>query len=237
MDFVGPIQNTTGSEYKYIVTAIDYNTGWTHAIPTVTNDGTAAATMLAEIIKDHGTPVILITDNGAAFVSNYFAELTQSLRIQHRKTSAFYPQANGKVERMHQDLKNTIRRYMIDAPGEQWMQLIDRALLDHRNHIIDDLGASPAFLVYGKELRMPGRPVFEIQGRMELRAYNEGLHERHRIAKGLEPFRKASSDRSHLLKLRDALRTERNSAVTSFDIGDRVLRAGPWISLLPSYQD
>ena len=90
---------------------------------------------------------------------------------------------------------------------------------------------------------MPDRPVYEARFPTTEQQQELNLRRRLELAQTLDSFRKDSSERSYLLKTREALRTERQTPVVSFDIGDRVLRYignqkksrldpnfdGPWI--------
>jgi transposase InsO family protein len=221
IDFIGPIHGDP--VYKYIATAIDYGTGWAVATAVAAPDTVAAIQLVNCLIRDYGAPAAVICDNGPAFRSDYFAAYMRSMGIAIRFTAAYHPQTNGKVERMHQDLKNSVRRYLMDNPDLKWVNLVDKALLDHRNHLIEDLGVSPAYLLYGRELRTPNRPLFDLNLSPE-QTQERVVQARLRTAAGLAPFRRRSAERSYLLRLREALRTERQSAVAAFDIGDKVLR-------------
>jgi putative transposase len=47
----------------------------------------------------------IISDNGPQFIARDFKEFIRLSGMTHVKTSPFYPQSNGKVERWHQSLK------------------------------------------------------------------------------------------------------------------------------------
>lgn len=48
----------------------------------------------------------IITDNGPQFIAKDFKEFIRISGMTHVKTSPFYPQSNGKIERWHQSLKS-----------------------------------------------------------------------------------------------------------------------------------
>jgi putative transposase len=52
----------------------------------------------------HVTPRI-ITDNGPQFIARDFKEFIRICGMTHVKTSPYYPQSNGKIERFHRTLK------------------------------------------------------------------------------------------------------------------------------------
>jgi len=47
----------------------------------------------------------LITDNGPQFIARDFKEFLRQVGMQQVRTSPYYPQSNGKLERYHQTLK------------------------------------------------------------------------------------------------------------------------------------
>ncbi len=48
----------------------------------------------------------IITDNGPQFIANDFKEFIPIMEMTHAKTSPYYPQSNGKIERWHRTLKS-----------------------------------------------------------------------------------------------------------------------------------
>ena len=52
-----------------------------------------------------GTSPRIITDNGPQFIAKDFKEFIRLAGLTHVKTSPYYPQSNGKIERWHQSLK------------------------------------------------------------------------------------------------------------------------------------
>jgi len=52
-----------------------------------------------------GAKARIITDNGPQFIARDFKEFIRIAGLTHVKTSPYYPQSNGKIERWHQTLK------------------------------------------------------------------------------------------------------------------------------------
>lgn len=52
----------------------------------------------------------VISDNGPQFIARDFKEFIRICGMTHVKTSPFYPQSNGKIERWHQSLKGECLR-------------------------------------------------------------------------------------------------------------------------------
>jgi len=52
----------------------------------------------------------IISDNGPQFISKDFKEFIRISGMTHVKTSPYYPQSNGKLERYHKTIKGTCIR-------------------------------------------------------------------------------------------------------------------------------
>ena len=61
-------------------------------------------------LKYPGVNPVLITDNGPVFIAKDFKGYLQEVGITHRRTRFFYPQSNGKVERLFETVKNEASR-------------------------------------------------------------------------------------------------------------------------------
>jgi len=52
----------------------------------------------------------IISDNGPQFIAKDFKEFIRICGMTHVKTSPYYPQSNGKLERYHRTIKSTCIR-------------------------------------------------------------------------------------------------------------------------------
>ena len=60
-----------------------------------------------------GTTPRIISDNGPQFIAKDFKEFIRVCGMTHVKTSPYYPQSNGKIERWHNTLKGDCIRVLI----------------------------------------------------------------------------------------------------------------------------
>jgi len=56
--------------------------------------------------KFHGVKPRIISDNGPQFIARDFKEFIRISGMVHVRTSPYYPQSNGKIERWHKSLKS-----------------------------------------------------------------------------------------------------------------------------------
>jgi putative transposase len=75
----------------------------------------------------------IISDNGPQFIARDFKEFIRLSGMTHVRTSPFYPQSNGKLERWHQSLKVECIRPACPQDVEEARRRIT-AFVDHYNH-------------------------------------------------------------------------------------------------------
>ena len=178
VDLVGPI-NPPCEGKNMLFTIIDRWTGWPEAIP-ITQRGEAASArtcakhLINGWIKQFGLPQTITSDRGRQFVSRIWAELNNILGIQHIQTSAYHPQHNGKVERMHRSLKDAIRSRLNGR--KMWLNELPWALLGLRACPNGDTGISPAQMVMGQQPDLPGQIVMPKENISDPSDFAKELH-------------------------------------------------------------
>lgn len=130
MDFVGPLTKTANRN-AHIVTAIDYGTGWAYAMPIERTSAANAIILLKEIIRNHGVPEQLVTDNGTEFCSHEFSDYLKQVGIDHTKTSPYHPQTNGLVERFHGTLIGSLKKLCAPYDQNLWDEHLNNALFGY----------------------------------------------------------------------------------------------------------
>src|SRR5204862_4273334 len=76
----------------------------------------------------------LISDNGPQFIARDFKEFIRLCGMTHVRTSPFYPQSNGKIERWHQSLKGECVRPGVPLSIESARRLVGR-YVDNYNRV------------------------------------------------------------------------------------------------------
>lgn len=113
---------------------------------------TIAKALIHVWISRFGIPLRITSDRGRQFLSSIFKELTKFLGVTHLKTTPYHPQANGIIERWHRTLKAAIKCY----DTVNWYNILPIILLGLRTTIKGDSDVTPAKLVYGSKLKLPG---------------------------------------------------------------------------------
>lgn len=106
---------------------------------------TVSKALLASWIARFGSPKEVTFDQGRQFECSLLRELFKLTSTRHIRTTPYHPQSNRIIERWHSTLKSSIL--------EVGLPLI---LLSLRNAFKPDLQTSPAEMVCGSQLRMPG---------------------------------------------------------------------------------
>jgi hypothetical protein len=68
------------------------------------------------------------------------------INISHHQTTAYHPEVNGVVERLHHRLKDVLQAC---ATAAYWAEEISWVLLGLCSHLREDTGLSPAEAVFG----------------------------------------------------------------------------------------
>jgi transposase InsO family protein len=76
----------------------------------------------------------IISDNGPQFIAREFKVFIREAGMTHVRTSPYYPQSNGKIERWHQTLKVETIRPGCPATKEEAERLVERHV-HHYNHV------------------------------------------------------------------------------------------------------
>ena len=75
----------------------------------------------------------VISDNGPQFIAKDFKEFVRFCGMTHVRTSPFYPQSNGKIERWHQSLKKEAIRPKTPTTLAEARQVV-ATFVEHYNH-------------------------------------------------------------------------------------------------------
>ncbi|XP_029670938.1 uncharacterized protein LOC115240109, partial [Formica exsecta] len=122
--------------FKYCLTIIDRFSRFPIAIP----------------LKD-----ITATTVASAFFDNWFESalfnaLTNTVVSKRIHTTPYHPASNGIIERWHRTLKASLMCHS----GTPWLDIVPTVLLGLRTAYKEDIKASPAEMLFGTTLRIPG---------------------------------------------------------------------------------
>ncbi|KAL2098371.1 hypothetical protein ACEWY4_007578 [Coilia grayii] len=98
IDIVGPYLHAP-PDCRYAITLVDYYSKWPEVA--FTSDVTCSSVIkfLSTVFGREGNPLELVTDNGSLFISSELESFLASRDIKHLRSSVYYLQCNGEVER------------------------------------------------------------------------------------------------------------------------------------------
>lgn len=98
----------------------------------------------------------VITDNGPQFIARDFHEFIRLAGMTHVRTSPYYPQSNGKIERWHGTLKQDCLRPNVPLSLDDARRLVE-SFVEHYNHVRlhSAIGyVTPADMLDGREVEI-----------------------------------------------------------------------------------
>ena len=96
---------------KNILVMVDHLTRWPIAKPRPNKKATMVANAIfKKLILGHGTPEVLLSNNGKEFTNDTLAYVCQEFNIEQHFKSPYTPRPNGKMENFNKFHKASIRK-------------------------------------------------------------------------------------------------------------------------------
>ena len=150
MDLIGEFHHASSKGNRYALTAICMLTGFTFCI--LLKNKTAEEVIKAylnHICCVFGPSKKILTDNSTEFKNKMWEDVYKLLRTQHRVTSIYSPQCNGRIEGFHRFLKATVGKQI--QKELEWDDLVWKATSAYNFFPTESSGISPFFLMFGCE--------------------------------------------------------------------------------------
>ena len=206
LDLLGPLPVSNRGN-KWILLIADYFSKWPVAVPLPNAEArTVAQGFVDNFVSIFGVPEQLHSDQGRQFESHFFAELCSILDISKSRTSPYWAQSDGLVERMNSVVEAMISKY-VSANQKDWDEKLQLLMLAYRSSVHSTTGYSPNMMVFGSE---PNLPVDLILGQlgpepengdpMELR---ETLRDIHNLAREHVHFSQQVQERGYNKRIND----------------------------------
>ena len=137
-----------------VLVVIDHFTRYVQAYPVDNEQAeTVADTLYNKYFCTFGFPHRLMSDQAQAFVGKVLAKLCQQLQVEKVRTSPYYPQSNGQVERVHQMLMRMIGK-LDTSKKKHWPEHIASICHAYNAMWSQVMGYSPYFLMFGRRPRI-----------------------------------------------------------------------------------
>ena len=134
----------------------DRLSGWTDVFQCTPGSPRAGAEGLISCLRNYfsrfGVPAELSSDGGPEFVAGVTQDFLSRWGVQHRLSSAYHPQSNGRAEVAVKTAKRLLRSNTSPS-GTLDSDRFLRAMLQLRNTPDPDCNISPAQIVFGRPIR------------------------------------------------------------------------------------
>lgn len=167
VDFMGPLPSG-----HTLFVLVDYYSRFTEAI--VMKQTTAKLTVQAlhETFCRFGVPETIKSDNGPQFISEEMKSFCNEYGIIQRKTTPYWPQANGEVERANRTILKHLKISQ-QSGSPDWMWDLRSFLLMYNSTPHAITGVAPSVLMFNRTLR-DKLPYFSEPSRVE----EEGIRDK-----------------------------------------------------------
>ena len=102
---------------------------------------------------------VLHSDQAQEFESEIIGELHTLLHVNKLRSSPFHPEGNSICERLNGTLLSILKPYMMNN-SDDWDTLIPSVLLAYNSTKHSSTGFTPAYLTFGRNLRLFSQVVF-----------------------------------------------------------------------------
>ena len=203
---------------RYLLVCVDHLTRYVMLAPL--KDKTAesvAHALVSSVFLKHGTPTVILSDNGAEFRNALLSEICGQFNVRQAFVTAYHPASNGLVERSNRKILEVLRPVVgrLSETWEDWLPYVSASI---NAHVCSATGRSPHYSLYGQELRLP----YDLLGRTQPPVYNP-----HEFGKAqLKVFADLYSDIRERLqdsKTKMAERQHKNATPIILDVGDIVM--------------
>ena len=164
IDISGPFRPCKNGN-RYVLAIIDYFSKFPVLIPLQRIDAaTVAQNVFHHWISVFGAPEIIHSDRGSNFESELFKEQCALFGIHKTRTSPYYPQSDGLVERLFRTIKPLISG-TVQERKISWSEALPYVEMGLRCARQTSTGFSPFEIVYGKRMRLP--IIWQYQGKQK----------------------------------------------------------------------
>ncbi|XP_074109324.1 uncharacterized protein LOC141534082 [Cotesia typhae] len=138
---------------------------------------------------------IIFLSKGTQFESDLFQALAQPIGANKSRTTPYHPQTNGIVKRMHRTLETALM-----CSSKLWTEILPTVFLGLRTSFEDDIQATPAKMLYGTCLRIPGELFVTADMPPEPQIFVEKFREHMR---GIRPTPTTHHNKARIFILKD----------------------------------
>jgi len=141
-----------------VLTIIDQFTKWAECIPVPsTHAPVIVSTFIRSWICRFGVPDVVVSDNDRTFTGTLLSNIHGTFGTKALSITPYHPEGNAVIESFHRTLNKGLSAFNVPPhrPTISFHEALDLVLYSYRATLHSTTGESPAFLVYGVDLRPP----------------------------------------------------------------------------------
>ena len=167
-DLIGRLASKDG-ENKFIFIAVDHYTKWIETEVIDNKKGDTIANIIENlIIKKHGTPSKILSDNGTEFINSDIMKLRQKCNFDWILNSPGHHDTVGAVERANQTFMNKLLK-LSNNYQKNWEELVNETTMAMNISFNRAIQSCPMLLMYG------GLPDLKIDKKLKIEEYKEPI--------------------------------------------------------------
>ena len=148
--------------YKYVLAFLSHLTKFLVAIPLKNIDAeTVSDAFLNQFCKIFSFPQHLLSDKGSNFTSEHMQTILRECETNHITSVPYHHETNGGVERLFRTLRQGIKILARDTISD-WYRSLCMFTIAYNSAEHSTTGASPYFVTFGREPRVPANVVTEV---------------------------------------------------------------------------
>jgi len=160
MDLTGPFP-VTQKGAKYILVLKCAFTKFARMYALVDKCAEQVLTAVDDFTANYGPMAMLITDRGSEFCNALVQDLVLQLGTRKISTTAANPRSDGLAENQMRVLKDTLSGYC-NKFQDDWDLHLGHISRAYNSTVHSATGYSPHFLLFGREMMMPGEEASEV---------------------------------------------------------------------------
>ncbi|KAH0817241.1 hypothetical protein GEV33_005549 [Tenebrio molitor] len=150
IDYLGPFLN------KHFLVILDAHSKWVEVFPTTNITTSFTISALYSVIARFGIPRLIVSDNATNLATSYeFQDFLKAFNIKQITSAPYFPQSNGAAENAVKTVKNALKKAFAVVKNSSFNvnEVLNKFLFDYRNCAHATTGFSPAFLMFGRNIR------------------------------------------------------------------------------------